>query len=431
MKALPLLAALLLAPATADAEAIRWTNGKWFDGARFVEKTFYSIDGNLRDDPPDGTPRTIDLGGRYVVPAFGDAHHHGIDREDGLDAKVAAFLRDGIFYVKNPNVVPSFLTPGMRAQLNTPRSVDVVFSNGGLTSSGAHPGPLHEKLAEKGVFPGYGPGSMEGHAYFNIDSKSELDAKWPSILEGRPDFIKVFLNGIEDLLPRTAGDRPAIGLEAGVLAAVVDRTHAAGLRVSAHVDTAADVEKAVRTGVDELNHMPVLEPIGDAQELPDPAGFLVAPSVAAIAAKQGTFVVATASAIPRLHGARWHREVRDEVIAHQRTNLRTLLAAGVRVAIASDGISGEEPFITARSEVDYLHRNGLVDPLTLLKMWSENTPATIFPDRRIGRLSDGYEANFLVLEGDPISDFANVSRIWLRVKRGECLAVAGLPAVPC
>ena len=47
-----------------------------------------------------------------------------------------------------------------------------------------------------------------------------------------------------------------------------------------------------------------------------------------------------------------------------------------------------------------------------------NTPATIFPERNIGRLADGYEANFLVLAVDPIENWKNTERIELRVKQG-------------
>jgi imidazolonepropionase-like amidohydrolase len=49
------------------------------------------------------------------------------------------------------------------------------------------------------------------------------------------------------------------------------------------------------------------------------------------------------------------------------------------------------------------------------------TPRAIFPGRRIGALEEGYEANLLVLAGDPIADFGNVRRIALRMKAGRLL----------
>jgi hypothetical protein len=51
-------------------------------------------------------------------------------------------------------------------------------------------------------------------------------------------------------------------------------------------------------------------------------------------------------------------------------------------------------------------------------MWSVTTPRAILPDRRIGRLREGYEASFLVPGGDPLADFGNTRRIVRRVKQG-------------
>jgi imidazolonepropionase-like amidohydrolase len=60
------------------------------------------------------------------------------------------------------------------------------------------------------------------------------------------------------------------------------------------------------------------------------------------------------------------------------------------------------------------------DNLELLRLWSD-TARTIFPDRKIGALDEGYEASFLALEGNPLRAFANVKRIRLRVKQGVVL----------
>ena len=64
---------------------------------------------------------------------------------------------------------------------------------------------------------------------------------------------------------------------------------------------------------------------------------------------------------------------------------------------------------------------GIFDNATLLKMWCEVTPRLIFPARRIGRLENGFEASFLVLDGNPLTDFGNVRKINMRVRRGMIL----------
>lgn len=66
-------------------------------------------------------------------------------------------------------------------------------------------------------------------------------------------------------------------------------------------------------------------------------------------------------------------------------------------------------------------RDGRFSNLELLKMWSETTPRMVYPNRKIGALREGYEANFLVLGGDPITDFGQFQKIVMRVKHGQVL----------
>ena len=68
---------------------------------------------------------------------------------------------------------------------------------------------------------------------------------------------------------------------------------------------------------------------------------------------------------------------------------------------------------------------GLFTNLELLKMWAENSPRTILPNRKIGALKNGFEGSFLVLEGNPIDDFQNVTRSVLRVKSRKILNLEG------
>lgn len=56
--------------------------------------------------------------------------------------------------------------------------------------------------------------------------------------------------------------------------------------------------------------------------------------------------------------------------------------------------------------------------LSLLKMWTETTPKSIFPKRKLGSLREGYEASFLALEGNPLGDLQNVRKIKYRFKQG-------------
>jgi cytosine/adenosine deaminase-related metal-dependent hydrolase len=426
--------ALLLAIGVCHAQSIAWKRGRWFDGGAFVAGTRWSVDGIFVRDRPAHIDREEDLAHRYVVPPYGDAHHHGIDSTDGLADKITVFLEAGIFYVKNPNGIAELITPEVRSRLNLPQSVDVTFAYGGLTSSGGHPEPLHHYLASLGVFPGLKPEDMEGRAYFSIDNEADLDAKWPRILAAKPDFIKTFLLFTDKNSPSPGSPSPLgegrgggdgrggghHGLDPQVLKAIVRRAHGAGLRVSTHIDTAGDFRQAVDAGVDEINHLP--QP--DQRYSPDLSAYVIDAATARLAASRGITVVTTASTTERLSPhlpAEWIPAMR----ANQVANLRTLQDAGVKLAIGSDAISGERRFVTARDEVKFLSAHKMLDRLALLRAWSVNTPKAIFPDRKLGELRDGFEASFLVLADDPLDDADNLHRIAMRVKQGHVL-----PAMP-
>lgn len=415
------LALLLLAASwAAAAETVAWRNGLWFDGAGFVAGTLHSVDGVFVAGVPATIDRTVELGGRHVVPAYGDAHHHGIDSAEAIDDKILVFLEAGIYYVKNPNAIAELVAP-VRGKLGRAETIDVTFAHGGLTSPGGHPAPIHDYMARAGVFPGLGPADMEDRAYFAIDTEDELERKWPRIAGGRADFVKVFLLFAGEHAKRRQEPSSPRGLDPELLRAVVRRARAAALRVSAHVDTADDFRRAVEAGVDEINHLPQPDPRYSA----DLAAYVIDAQTARRAAGKGITVVTTASTTERLSGSALPPEWVPAMRSNQAANLATLRAAGVKIAIGSDGISGERRFATGRDEVRFLARQGMLDNLALLRAFAVHAPQTIVPHRKVGELRAGFEANFLVLAGDPLADAENLHRIAMRVKAGRVL-----PAMP-
>jgi imidazolonepropionase-like amidohydrolase len=77
--------------------------------------------------------------------------------------------------------------------------------------------------------------------------------------------------------------------------------------------------------------------------------------------------------------------------------------------------------LTAQTEIEYLRKMNIYSNLELLKMWCEVTPAAIFPNRKITKLQEGYEASFLILSNNPLENFEHAYTITLRVKQGVVL----------
>lgn len=383
----------------------KYVNGRWFNGQTFEQRTVYVVEGVFRMQHDGAVDATIDLHGGYVIPPFAEAHNHHFGEEPNYQEQLKLYLRQGIFYAKNTNNVTKLAVP-VRKLVNLPESVDVLYANGGLTASGGHPVQIYDVMS--GQLPGWTKKDMEDQAYFIIDNEKDLDRKWPLIMSGKPDFIKTYLEYSEEFEKRKAdpmyyGKR---GLDPQLLPRIVQKAHAEGLRVVVHINTAADFRNAVSAGVDEITHLP-LERLTDAD--------------VKAAASRGLIVVTTTMS----HRPTGHIKDIDDV---HRYNINLLMRAGVRIAIGTDDNNR-----TVIAEAENLHRLGVFDNLTLLKLMTETTPQTIFPERKVGYLKDGYEANFLVLNGDPIADFVNITRVNARVKKGHLLdvpaEVAKLPSI--
>jgi imidazolonepropionase-like amidohydrolase len=134
---------------------------------------------------------------------------------------------------------------------------------------------------------------------------------------------------------------------------------------------------------------------------------------ARFAAKRGVVVISSVSTVPSLPPVFLSPSDKPQVIALQARNLRLLHESGVRLVIGSDNVRD-----SSLQEFEYIRNLGVFDNITLLKMWSATTPQAIFPDRKIGRIKEGYEASFLALEGNPLDDLGNIRKIKMRFKQG-------------
>ena len=193
------------------------------------------------------------------------------------------------------------------------------------------------------------------------------------------------------------------GLDPNLLPKIVQKAHAANLRVSTHVMNNADFHAALLAGVDEIAHIPVVAttpiPVKDVE----------------LAGRRHIIVDTTCGLIAAVPRRILPEADVPQVAAAQRVDLKRLYESGARLAIGSDII--ESPL----KEIDYLRTLGVFDNVTLLRMWTETTAQTIFPDRKVGALRDLYEASFLALEGNPLDSLENVRRIKLRFKQGTVI----------
>ncbi len=396
-----------------------YVNGQWLDGDRFVRKTMYSTSGVFVERSPAVIDSTIDLSEGFAIPPFGDAHTHNLDGAFNLDSIRARYIREGTFYVQVLTNAASRSAP-LRARFNKPCELDVAYGNGGITSTLSHPFLAYEPRAITSIPFGADWNSYAsvirqsrirlGDAYWFIDSLADLEREWPRIVAASPDIIKIFLLDASEqpaAIPDT-GLPHGQGLKPSMVRPIVQRAHAAGLRVAAHIETAEDARISVAAGVDMLAHLPGY--IMSAGE--DVSRFEIDDETAQLAGRRGVVVTPTLS---------WSRDPGSpttpaEIEARmqlQARNIRRLRSAGVHVVVGSDKFGS-----TASGEFREFVASGIWSNAELLEIRGRTTSRAIFPTRRIGALEPGYEASFLVLDGDPLASIDAVDRIRMRVKQG-------------
>jgi len=300
----------------------------------------------------------------------------------------------------------------VRERLNQPDSPDVLFVTACLTSSDGQ--PLGALLASS---PGKKIADFADQAVLLMDKPDDVARKWPLIAPRRTDAVKLVLSYSErpELRgkPEWAG---RLGMNAETAAAVVTRAHKTGLRVIAHVDSAADFDTAVRAGADWIAHLPgTVNATNEPPELMEKR-YLISADAAQLAAQQKTAVI-TATASSALF------KMTPEALAAlrqvQARNLQLLKAAGVTLLLGSDVFTD-----TALIELRELLATQVFSPAELLKIASIDTPRALFPKRQLGCFEPGCEATFLLLATDPLLDLAALTPL-LRVKQGRLLTQAG------
>jgi hypothetical protein len=405
-------------PGTAQHYELR--GGRWFDGRGFAaHRVVYVIDGRFTGDRPVRVDSTIDLSGRFIVAPYGEAHNHNI--EDAPPATIAKYLEAGIFYVKDP-------TSSIEARanavgvLNVPTSIDGVFAGPTFTSPGGHPSGLVRRNIARGAMT---PGADTGGFMIPVHDSADFERRWRTFLATRQDFVKVMLLYSEHYA--VAKDDPRefnwYGFDPALMPLLVQRAHAAGLRVTVHVETETDFRVAVSAGADEIAHLAGFRPKYDSLQSyrGDLSQYRISDADARLAARRGVVVVTTLgeglSYLAKGDSSGLDSASRARVFAMDRANLRLLRAHGVRIAFGSDWF-----LENTVSEVMQLRTLGVFSDVELLRIWSIDTPRSIFPDRRIGCFERGCEASFLALAGDPLVDFQNTERILLRMKQGVILA---------
>ncbi|HEX8699754.1 MAG TPA: amidohydrolase family protein [Myxococcaceae bacterium] len=356
----------------------------------------------------------IDLGDATLLPGFMDAHTHltgqpGEDwRQDVIDEMqqttaertlealpyARATLMAGFTTVRNLGA-EEFIDVGLRNGIRKGKAVGprILAATSGLGTTGGHcdAGNSWRKglLAQQ---------SGEGVA----DGPDALRAKVRDNIKYGADVIKVCATG--GVLSLNA-DVDSPQLTQAELDAIVDEAHARKRKVAAHAHGAEGAKRAIRAGVDSVEHGSFLD--DEALELMKKKGTFYVPTAMALRGVRERFekgLLAPAQ-VPKFKAAE----------AGARQTLLKAIASGVRVAFGTD--AGVFPHGRNAGEFALLVEAGMTPANALRTATTVNADLLGVADK-LGSLEAGKLADVIAVPGDPLQDIRRTEQVFFVMKEG-------------
>jgi len=387
---------LLAFSAAADAQTLALVGGSVYaspDAAPLADTVVVATDGAItaigsRSEvqiPPGA--RVIDCSGKTVVAGFWNSHVHFTQAawRNAAGAPAAALeesMREMLTKWGFTTVWDLGSDPGDSLPLR------------GRVNAGEVVGPtilLAGNMYPKGGHPIYVPREVQ----LPEVATPEESAKWAR------DFLAMGHNGIKLFTGAFIGDKPVVNMDTAVAKGAVDVAHAQGKPVFAHPQNKTGVETVIAAGVDVMAHTVPSQPDGYTGE-----------QLARFKA-QGIALTPTLSLFTTVV---LDPAVTARIVAATVNQLRQFSDNGGVVLFGTD--VGFIKLYDTTLEYELMHR--ALSERQVLATLTTN-PASYFKAARKGRIEKGYDADFAVLDGDPITDVRNLAKVAYTIRAGRVI----------
>jgi imidazolonepropionase-like amidohydrolase len=357
--------------------------------------------------------QVLDYPGATIMPGLADAHVHlGGDSADGALDRLADYPDDRL-----QAVIGTALRRHLAAGVTTVRDLgdrdwSVVAWRDRQRGAGLA-APLPAIVAS-------GPPitSVGGHCWTMGGQAAGPDALRAAVrarAERRADVVKIMVSG-GTMTPGTDVLRCQFTL--AELRVAVEEAHRLGLPVTAHAHALPAVERAVQAGVDGIEHCTCL--VEGGIELPDAlleaivsAGIEVCPTLGK-----------TPDAVPSPRVREMMRRT-GFTFAKRQAFAAGMGLRGVRLVSGTDGgISAGKPHGILAAAVADLVAGGLPASKALASATSVAAGACGFGDRK-GRVRPGFDADLLVVAGDPAADIRMLAQVKSVMVQGSMVSGPG------
>ena len=342
--------------------------------------------------PPDAS--VVDTSDKTIVPGLWDMHGHVSQIEWG-----PTYLAAGVTTVRDMGGEESFLT-ALR---------DVIDEGDGI-------GP---RLLLAGLVDGDDPRAF-----------GKTTASTPK--EGRQIVEAYHDAGFQQMKLYSR-------LEPDVVSAINRRAHELGMSVTGHIPSSLSLAQAMALGMDEVAHLPVRGPdpsaVKQAVELLARRGTVVDPTVPwseLLGRAPETPLESFEPGIEKAPGplALSYRSVRNETdAAAAETRMQSVLAivkalhaAGVPIVAGTDGAL---PGHSLLRSVELFVRAGLT-PMEAIQTATTVPARAMGMETEVGTVAVGKRADLLVLDGNPLTDIANLRQGRWVVASGRMYACSDL-----
>jgi len=334
--------------------------------------------------PPDA--RVIDCSGKTIVAGFWNSHVHFTeavwqDFENAPAAPLTAHMQEMLTRWGFTTVWSLGSNPGV-AGLRRRVNADEI------------PGPnifLAGSIFPRDGHPAYLPPEMQLPQAATPERAAEMATKY---MELRLDGIKLFTGVYK------GEGKPVVNMDVAIAKAAVDVAHAQGKPVFAHPQNTAGIEAVIAAGVDVMAHT-----VASQRGYP--------PEQLARFKQQGIALTPTLSLFAKLP---LPAEIVGRIVDNIVGQLRSFSENGNTVLFGTD--VGYIQLYDTTLEYELMHR-ALSERQVLASLTTN--PAGYFKATKKGRVEKGFDADLVVLDGDPLADVKNLAKVAYTIRAGKVI----------
>jgi enamidase len=343
---------------------------------------------SIQEGPSDlNASREIDIKGRTILAGLIDTHVHLLFRSAARDqASLDAWIKQGL-----PAMLDQYLAGGITSVVSLGDYYPTIISVRDSINSGDLLGPRTFIVGPMFTAPG-------GHPAGTLCSKNNWCSDTLAIQVEDPEIAR---QRVRELASRgvnaikaaygSAGPRPV--LSDPVLAAIAAEAKANNLPFIIHSTSTDASLHAISLGATGLAHIPSATPFAD---------------TAAVAGALKDLPISSSPGIPS----------RDAVRAQRGKTLRQLIEWGAIIALGSD-IASKPPAEALAIEINSLKE--ALTPWEIVDSLTSNAALFIGKEDCLGKIADGYIADLVVVDGDPLQDPGALTRVVMVFKDGQMI----------